>query len=92
MSRLIDVAERSILNNSLTVRLRKETAVQLGVGTRYEISFSNAINNSTLNRPSTHPFGAGNQLASNAFTFAGNENCFLEDNNGIIRIYQTVNN
>ena len=92
LSRLIDVAERSILNNSLTVRLRKETAVQLGVGTRYEISFSNAINNSTLNRPSTHPFGAGNQLTSNPFSLDGFDNCFLEDNNGIIRIYRTLNN
>ena len=31
-------------------------------------------------------------MSSNAFTLAGNQNCFLEDNNGIIRIYQTVNN
>lgn len=92
LSRLIDVAERSILNNSLTITLRKETAVQLGVGTRYEINFSNPVNRTTLGRPATHPFGVGSQLISNAFTFAGNQNCFLEDNNGIIRIYQTVNN
>ena len=92
LSRLIDVTERSILNNSLSVTLRKETAVQLGVGIRYEINFSNPINRATLNRPATHPYGAGNQLTSNAFTLAGNQNCFLEDNNGIIRIYQTVNN
>lgn len=92
LSRLIDVTERSILNNSLAVTLRKETAVQLGVGARYEINFSNAINSATSGRPSTHPYGVGNQLTSNAFTLAGNENCFIEDNNGIIRIYQTVNN
>jgi hypothetical protein len=92
LSRLIDLSERSILNNSLSIRMRKETAVQLGVGTRYEINFSNAINNSTLNRPSTHPYGVGNQLTSNAFSLGGFNNCFIEDNNGIIRIYRTVNN
>jgi hypothetical protein len=92
LSRLIDVTERSILNNSLSVRLRKETAVQLGVGIRYEISFSNSINRTTLGRPSTHPFGVGNQLTSNPFSLGGFDNCFLEDNNGIIRIYRTLNN
>jgi hypothetical protein len=92
LSRLIDVTERSILNNSLTIRLRKETPVQLGVGTRYEINFSNAINTATLGRPASHPYGAGNQLTSNAFSIAGFDNCFIEDNNGFIRIYRTLNN
>jgi hypothetical protein len=90
LSRLIDVAERSILNNSLTITLRKETAIQLGVGTRYEINFSNPVNSTTLGRPATHPFGAGNQISSNAFTFAGQPNCFLDDNDGIIRVFRAL--
>lgn len=91
LSRLIDLTERSILNNSLSVRMRKETAIQLGTQTRYEINFSNPINATTSGRPSTHPYGAGNQITSNAFTYLGFENCFLEDNNGIMRIYRSLN-
>jgi hypothetical protein len=90
LSRLIDVAERSILSNVLTAQMRKEVSVQLGVGTRYEINFSNAIDNATNNRPGTHPFGAGNKVTSNSFTLGGFSDCFLEDNNGIIRIYRTL--
>jgi len=90
LSRLIDLSERSILSNVLTAQMRKELAVQLGIGTRYEINFSNAIDNATNNRSSTHPNGVGNKLSSNAFTFGGFANCFLEDNNGIIRIYRVL--
>jgi hypothetical protein len=90
LSRQIDFSERSITNSELTIQLRKEVPIQLGVPTRYEINFSNPINSLTLGRPANHPFGAGNQITSNAFTYAGNQNCFIEDNNGIIRIYQVV--
>jgi hypothetical protein len=62
----------------------------LGVPTRYEINFSNAIDNTTDNRPGTHPYGVGNKLTSNAFSIGGFSNCLLEDNNGIIRIYRTL--
>jgi hypothetical protein len=88
LSRLIDVSERSILSSVTTAQMRKELDVQLGVGTRYEISFSNRIDNATNGRPVTHPNGVGNKISSNAFTFSGFSNCFLEDNNGIIRIYR----
>jgi hypothetical protein len=91
LSRLIDLSERSILNNDLAVRMKKETNVQLGVGTRYVINFSNPINNATFGRPASHPYGAGNQLTSNAFTYLGFSNCFIEDNNGIVRIYRSLN-
>jgi inhibitor of KinA sporulation pathway (predicted exonuclease) len=90
LSRLIDLSERSILNSDMTVRLRIETAVQLNTAQRLVIKFSNSINPSTNGRPSTHPYGAGNQITSNAFTYNGLENCFLEENNGIMRIYQIV--
>jgi hypothetical protein len=70
--------------------MRKELDVQLGIGARYEISFSNRIDNATNGRPSTHPNGVGNKITSNAFTFGGFPNCFLEDNNGIIRIYRVL--
>ena len=90
LSRLIDVSERSILSSVTTAQMRKELDVQLGVGTRYEINFSNAIDNATNGRPSTHPNGVGNKVTSNSFTFGGFSNCFLEDNNGIIRIYRVL--
>jgi len=90
LSRLIDVSERSILSSLTTAQMRKESDVQLGVGTRYEINFSNAIDDATNGRPTTHPFGVGNKITSNAFTFGGFSNCFLEDNNGIIRIYREL--
>ena len=90
LSRLIDVTERSILSSVTTAQMRKEVDIQLGVGTRYEIGFSNPIDNATTGRPSTHPNGVGNKITSNAFTFGGFSNCFLEDNNGIIRIYRVL--
>ena len=90
LSRLIDVTERSILSSVTTAQMRKEVDIQLGVGTRYEIAFSNPIDNATTGRPSTHPNGVGNKITSNAFTFGGFSNCFLEDNNGIIRIYRVL--
>jgi len=89
LSRLIDFADRSVLNNILSVRMRREVAIQLGISTRYEINFSNAIDNTTNGRPATHPYGAGNKVTSNAFTYLGFTNCFLEENNGIMRIYRT---
>jgi hypothetical protein len=90
LSRLIDTTERSILSNVMSAQMRKEIDVQLGVSTRYEISFSNAIDNATNGRPTTHPYGVGNKITSNAFTFGGFSNCFLEDNNGAIRIYRVL--
>ena len=90
LSRLIDVSERSILSSVTTAQMRKESDVQLGVGTRYEINFSNAIDNATDGRPTTHPNGVGNKVTSNSFTFGGFSDCFLEDNNGIIRIYRVL--
>jgi hypothetical protein len=88
LSRLIDTTERSILSNVMSAQMRKEVDVQLGVGARYEISFSNAIDNATNGRPTTSAYGVGNKLTSNAFTLGGFSNCFLEDNNGVIRIYR----
>lgn len=88
LSRLIDVAERSILNSTMNVRMRKELDVQLNQSSRYEISFSNAIDNTSFGRPETHPYNVGNKLSSNEFTYNGYPKCFLEENNGIIRIYR----
>ena len=90
LSRLIDLSERSILNSDLSVRMRIEKNIQLNVRQRIEIRFSNAINSSTNGRPSSHPYGVGNQVTSNSFTYAGLENCYLEENNGIMRVYQIV--
>ena len=92
LSRLIDAADRAVLNNILSISLKKEVSIQLGSSAKYETSFSNEINDTTLGRPSTHPYGLGNQLTSNAFTLNGLTNCFLEENNGIIRIYRISGN
>lgn len=88
LSRLIDLSDRSILNSTINVTMRKELDVQLGTSKRYEILFSNAINDTTSGRPATHPYGIGNQLSSNEFSISGYDNCFLEENDGIIRIYR----
>jgi hypothetical protein len=90
LSRLIDTSERSILNNLVNVTMKIETDVQLNARARYEINFSNPINSTTLGRPFNHPYAAGNQVSSNEFTYLGFTNCFLEDNNGIIRVYRKV--
>jgi inhibitor of KinA sporulation pathway (predicted exonuclease) len=90
LSRLIDLSERSILNSDISVRMRIEKDIQLNTAQRIEIKFSNAINPTTNGRPADHPYGVGNQLTSNEFTYNGLTNCFLEENNGIIRIYQVV--
>jgi hypothetical protein len=90
LSRLIDLSERSILNSDISVRMRIEKDIQLNTAQRIEIKFSNAINSTTSGRPADHPYGVGNQLTSNEFTYNGLTNCFLEENNGIIRIYQVI--
>ena len=90
LSKLIDNTERSILNNTIRTQLRKEIPVQLGTNVRYEIKFSNPINNSTRGRPVSFPFGVLSQISSNSFTFNGLPNCFLEENNGFIRVFRIV--
>lgn len=90
LSRLIDTAERSILSSVLRIRMRKETSVQLNTSATYTINFSNAIDNITLNRPASHPYNVGNRISSNEFTYAGLSGCYLEENNGIMRIYRKL--
>lgn len=90
LSRLIDVSERSILNSILTLRMRKEVDIQLNTPTKYTIGFSNGIDTTTNGRPSSHPYGVGNKVTSNAFSYQGFDNCFLEENNGIMRIYRST--
>lgn len=88
LSRLIDTAERSILNSVLRVRMRKETSVQLNTSATYTINFSNPIDDITLNRPANHPYNVGNRITSNEFTYNGFSGCFLEENSGVMRIYR----
>jgi len=90
LSRLIDTCERSILSCNLTLNMYKELDVQLGQSARYEISFSNRINSATLGRPTSQAYASGFQITSTAFSYGGFNNCFLEDNNGIIRIFRRV--
>jgi hypothetical protein len=88
LSRSIDTAERSVLSSDLTVKMRKELDVQLNSAAKYTINFSNAISPTTSGRPSTHPYNVGNQITSNTFSYGGFDNCYLEDNAGLIRIYR----
>jgi len=92
LTRLIDSAERSILNNDTSILMRKQLDIQLGNPARYQISFSNPIDSTTKGRPASQVYGFGNKVTSNAFTYLGYENCYLEDNNSIIRIYRETPN
>lgn len=88
LTRLIDTSDRSILSTTVTVKMEKEVAVQLNAAAKYTINFSNAINPVTNGRPATHAYGVGSQVTSNEFSYGGFDKCFLDDNNGIIRIYR----
>jgi len=88
LTRLIDTSERSILSTTLSVRMEKEVDVQLNAAAKYTLNFSNPINSVTLGRPTNHPFGVGSQISSNEFSYGGFDKCFMDDNNGIIRIYR----
>lgn len=88
LTRLIDTSERSILSTSLNVKMLKEVNVQLNSAARYTINFANPINAVTSGRPATHPYGSGSQISSNEFSYGGFQKCYLDDNNGIIRVYR----
>ncbi len=90
LSRLIDTCERSILNSELTLSMYKEIDLQLGQSSRYVIDFSNGIAKTTVGRLSSFGYGQGGSITSGAFTFQGFTNCFLEDNNGILRVFRKV--
>lgn len=90
LTRLIDTCERSILSTSLDLRLIREVDVQLNSAAKYTINFSNPINPITTGRPVNHPYGFGSQITSNSFSYNGFDNCFLDDNSGIIRIYRST--
>jgi len=90
LSRDIDTTDKSILNSILDLQLKIETPILLGASRRYDVNFSNPINPITEGRFAGHPFGVGNQITSNRFTFAGQTGCLLDDNNGIIRVYRVV--
>jgi hypothetical protein len=79
----IDTAEKSILSNVTSIKMRKEKQVRLETRDRYEISFNNPIRPDTLN--------------SNAFIVTedariayniGDEHYFQDDGNGRIQIYK----
>jgi hypothetical protein len=88
--RKVDNSDRAILSSNIDVKMRKEFDVQLNSATLYTINFSNPINDVTRDRPTTHPFSVQNQITSNTFSYGGFDNCFLEDNNGILRIYRVT--
>jgi len=88
LSRIIDTSERSILSTTLSVRLRKDVPVQLNSSASYVIDFANPINDITKGRSVSHPYASGNKITSNQFSYAGYPVCFLEENNGIMRIYR----
>jgi hypothetical protein len=68
----------------------KEVDLQLGQSSRYVINFSNGISKQTVGRLSSFGYGQGGAITSDAFSYQGFENCFIEDNNGIIRVFRRV--
>ncbi len=88
LARTIDLSERSLLSSTLSITMRKEISVQLNTPKLYTIDFANPINDITKDRPPGHPFGAGNKITSNEFSYAGFSGCFLEENGGIIRVFR----
>lgn len=90
LSRLIDTCERSILSSELELLMYKEVDLQLNQASRYVIGFSNPISTATVGRLSSFAYGQGGAITSGAFTYQGFANCFLEDNNGIIRVFRRV--
>jgi hypothetical protein len=88
--RTVDLSQKSILSSVVNVNMRKDVLIQLGASNRYDVNFANPISPLTLGRFALHPFGSGNQISSNAFTFAGQPNCFLDDNNGVIRVFRVL--
>jgi hypothetical protein len=92
LSRLVDTCERSIQSSTITVEMRKEIDVQLNSSARYVVNFSNPINDVTRGRPNFHPYGVQNQITSSEFSYGGFNRCFLEDNNGFIRVYRISGN
>lgn len=88
LTRLIDTSDRAVLSTNVTVKMEKEVDVQLNAAAKYTINFSNPINPVTNGRPASHAYGVGSQVASNEFSYGGFDKCFLDDNNGIIRIYR----
>lgn len=90
LSRTIDNTDRSVVSTSISATMTKKFNVQLNVAFKYTVRFSNAINNATLNRLSTNPYGLGNKVTSNEFSYGGFNQCYLEDNGGLIRIYRKV--
>lgn len=90
LSRTIDNTDRSVISTSISATMTKEFNVQLNVAFKYTVRFSNPIDNATLNRLSSNPYGLGNKVTSNEFSYGGFNQCYLEDNGGLIRIYRKV--
>lgn len=90
LSRIIDSADRSVVSSSISATMIRELNVQLNVAFKYTIRFSNAIDSATLNRLASNPYGLGNKVTSNEFSYGGFTSCFLEDNGGLIRVYRKV--
>ena len=88
LSKIIDNSESSILNSLLSFKMRKEVELQLGVSTQYVINFENPVNNLTYGRPPIHPYAIGNAISSSLFTYKGFENCELDENGGLMRVFR----
>jgi hypothetical protein len=88
LSKIIDNSEQSILNSLLSYQMRKEIELQLGVSTQYVINFENPVNNLTYGRPPIHPYAIGNAISSSLFTYDGYENCELDENGGLMRVFR----
>jgi len=87
---IIASTDKSVVSSSISATMTKKLDVQLNVEFKYTIRFSNPIDPATSNRLTTNPYGAGNKVTSNEFSYAGYTQCYLEDNGGYIRVYRKV--
>jgi hypothetical protein len=87
---IIASTDKSVVSSSISATMTKKLDIQLNVGFKYTIRFSNSIDPATSNRLTTNPYGAGNKVTSNEFSYAGYTQCYLEDNGGYIRVYRKV--
>jgi hypothetical protein len=87
---IIASTDKSVVSSSISATMTKKLDIQLNVEFKYTIRFSNPIDPATSNRLITNPYGAGNKVTSNEFSYGGYTQCYLEDNGGYIRVYRKV--
>lgn len=84
----VDNTNTSILGSNTTLLMKKRFTPTVGIAARYVVSFGNAITHPTEDYPPI--------ISSSSFVYydpasGQNETCYIDDNNGTIRIYKIQN-